>query len=396
MHYVRLKLVILSLQPPEMLEKCFLTIVLVPCVILIWLQIPQDQEGTSKQVSDLPAYHSGREARAGVGAGATRAEGTQREAATWLFFLVVGSSSSSSSASIEGWELEWQRGQQSIGEHRVHRAAAGGDASPHSHGGQVPSTRKPPIFTERLSSVRGKTLPLDMAPNTFDDAYTGCVEEMEQIAPRLFQEEMAQNQILRESWETATAFLKNHQNLSLPPGFTTQHAMAVIVYTNSSNILHRELNSAVRTLGSSIDAYMEHFPFKALHFYLMRALQLLRVPESCKDDSGQEVFRGVGSIHFEPRKLGESIRFGQFTSTSEEWKVAQMYGNATLFTLSTCFGASIKKLSIFPNEQEVLIPPNEVFQVSNFSQEGAQNLVTLRSLKRTCSNFNCAYLKSEY
>uniref|UniRef100_A0A5F8GI51 NAD(P)(+)--arginine ADP-ribosyltransferase n=2 Tax=Monodelphis domestica TaxID=13616 RepID=A0A5F8GI51_MONDO len=245
----------------------------------------------------------------------------------------------------------------------------------------------------QIPQVRGKTLPLDMAPNSFDDAYIGCVEEMEQIAPFLFQEEMAQHQVLRESWEAATAFLKSYQNLSLPPGFTTQHAMAVIVYTNSSNILHRELNSAVRTLGSSIDAYMEQFPFKALHFYLMRALQLLRDPESCKEDSGQEVFRGVGNIHFEPRKLGESIRFGQFTSTSEEWKVAQMYGNATLFTLSTCFGASIKRLSVFPNEREVLIPPNEVFQVSNFSQEGTRNLVTLRSLNWTYSNFNCVYLK---
>ncbi|XP_036599786.1 ecto-ADP-ribosyltransferase 5-like [Trichosurus vulpecula] len=255
-----------------------------------------------------------------------------------------------------------------------------------------------PPLPGKLSKVlqtRGKTLTLDMAPDTFDDAYTDCVEDMEQVAPILLQEEMAQHKLFRESWEAARASFKSYQNLSLPPGFQTQHALAVMVYTNSSNSLHRELNLAVRELGSSIEAYLDNFPFKALHFYLMRALQLLRNPESCKEDSGQEVFRGKRSTHFKPRKLGDIIRLGQFTSTSEERKVAQMFGNATFFTLSTCFGVPIKDLSVFPNEREVLIPPNEVFQVSNFSQDGTQNLVTLRSLKKTCSNFNCAYLKKE-
>ncbi|XP_068920669.1 ecto-ADP-ribosyltransferase 5-like isoform X2 [Petaurus breviceps papuanus] len=231
-----------------------------------------------------------------------------------------------------------------------------------------------------------------MAPDTFDDAYADCVEDMEQIAPALLQEELAQHKKLRESWEAAIASLKSYQNLSLPPDFHTQHALAVMVYTNSSNPIHRELNLAVRELGSSIEVYMERFPFKALHFYLTRALKVLRAPGTCEEDSGQEVFRGSRS-YFKPRKPGDIIRLGQFTSTSKERKVAQMFGNATFFTLSTCFGIPIKDLSVFPNEQEVLIPPSEVFQVSNFSQDGTRNLVTLRSFKETCSNFNCAYLR---
>ncbi|XP_027722022.1 ecto-ADP-ribosyltransferase 5-like isoform X2 [Vombatus ursinus] len=249
------------------------------------------------------------------------------------------------------------------------------------------------LISQHIPQTRGKTLTLDMAPDTFDDAYTDCVEDMKQAAPILLKEEMAKHKLLRESWEVATASLKNYQNLPLPPGFQTEHALAVMVYTNSSNPLHQELNLAVRELGRSIEVYMEHFPFKALHFYLMRALQLLRAPESCKEDSGLEVFRGTRSTHFKPRKLGDIIRLGQFTSTSEERKVAQTYGNATFFTLTTCFGIPIKDLSVFPSELEVLIPPNELFQVSNFSQDGTRNLVTLRSLKQTCSNFNCAYLR---
>ncbi|XP_074073403.1 ecto-ADP-ribosyltransferase 5-like isoform X2 [Macrotis lagotis] len=250
------------------------------------------------------------------------------------------------------------------------------------------------LISLQIPQTRSKTITLDMAPNTFDDDYTNCEKDMEQIAPFLLEKEMAQHKLFRQSWEAATVSLKSYQNLSLPPGFQTQHALAVMVYTNSSNPLHRELNSAVREMGKSIEVYMEQFPFKALHFYLMRALQLLRAPESCKEDSGQVVYRGIRSIHFEPRKPGDSVRLGQFASTSEDQNVAQNFGNATFFTLSTCFGASIKELSVFPNEREVLIPPNEVFQVSNFSQDGSRNLVTLRSLKQTCSNFNCAYLRS--
>ncbi|KAM9032557.1 ecto-ADP-ribosyltransferase 5 [Sarcophilus harrisii] len=247
----------------------------------------------------------------------------------------------------------------------------------------------------QIPQTKGKILVLDMAPDAFDDAYTGCVEDMEHVAPILFHKEMAQHKLFRESWQAATASLKSYQNLSLPPGFQIQHAVAIVVYTNSSNPLHRELNSAVRKQGRSFEVYMEHFPFKAWHFYLTRALQLLRAPESCKEDSQQTVFRGVGNIHFKPKKLQDNIRLGQFSSTSEEQQVAQRFGNATFFTLSTCFGVSIKNFSVFPDEREVLIPPNEVFSVSNFSQDGTRSLVTLRSLGQTCSNFNCAYLRKE-
>ncbi|KAM9034554.1 ecto-ADP-ribosyltransferase 5-like [Sarcophilus harrisii] len=198
-----------------------------------------------------------------------------------------------------------------------------------------------------------------------------------------------------------------------------------MVYTNSSNPLHRELNSAVRKQGRSFEVYMEYFPFKAWHFYLTRALKMLRAPESCKEDSQQTVFRGVGNTHFKPKKLQDNIRLDQFSSISEEQQVAQKFSNAA-FTLSTCLEVSIKNFSVknpqdqmdlhvnstkhyfsllfsflfnfsvFLDEQKVLIPPNEVFSVSNFSQDGTQNLVTLRRLRQTCSNFNCAFLRSDY
>lgn len=237
---------------------------------------------------------------------------------------------------------------------------------------------------------------MGLAPNTFDDAYVGCVEEMEEKAVLLLKEEMARHALLRESWETAQeAWEHKQRGLTLPPGFKSLHGIAIMVYTNSSNTLYWELNHAVRTGGCSREFYMKHFPFKALHFYLTRALQLLQGSEGCSKGPGEVVFRGVGTLHFEPKRLGDSVRLGQFASSSLDETVAHRFGNATFFSLRTCFGAPIQALSVFPEEREVLIPPHEVFLVTRFSQDGARTLVTLSSCNRTCSHFNCAYLGGE-
>lgn len=234
---------------------------------------------------------------------------------------------------------------------------------------------------------------LGLAPDTFDDAYVGCWEEMEKKAMTLLQEEMAHHTLLRESWEAAReAWERRQHGLTLPPGFKAQHGIAIMVYTNSSNTLYLELNQAVRTGGGSRELYLRHFPFKALHFYLTRALQLLRGSGGC---SGEVVFRGVGSLRFEPKMLGDVVRMGHFASSSLDKAVAHKFGNATLFSLRTCFGVRIQAFSVFPKELEVLIPPHEIFLVTSFSQDGAQSLVTLQSYNQTCSHFNCAYLGGE-
>ncbi|XP_076969830.1 ecto-ADP-ribosyltransferase 5 isoform X3 [Tamandua tetradactyla] len=236
-------------------------------------------------------------------------------------------------------------------------------------------------------------LPLGLAPDTFDDAYVGCSEEMEEKAASLLKEEMAHHALLRESWEAAQgAWEHRRRGLTLPPGFQAQHGVAILVYTNSSNTLFWELNQAVRTGGGSRELYMRHFPFKALHFYLTRALQLLQGSRGCSRKPGEVVFRGVGSLRFEPKRLGDSVRLGQFASSSLDEAVARRFGNATLFSLRTCFGAPIQALSVFPEEREVLIPPHEVFLVTRFSQDGPRSLVNLWSYNQTCSHFNCAYL----
>ncbi|XP_038958319.1 ecto-ADP-ribosyltransferase 5 isoform X5 [Rattus norvegicus] len=196
-------------------------------------------------------------------------------------------------------------------------------------------------------------LPLSLVPDTFDDAYVGCSEEMEEKAGLLLKEEMARHALLRESWEAAQeAWAHGRHKLTLPPGFKAQHGVAVMVYTNSSNTLYWELNQAVRTGGRSRELYMRHFPFKALHFYLTRALQLLRGTGGCSREAGEVVFRGVSSLHFEPKRLGDSVRLGQFASSSVDERVARrgeetwlcvLKSRAARVVLHRGFGSAIRE-----------------------------------------------------
>ncbi|KAB0337643.1 hypothetical protein FD754_025070 [Muntiacus muntjak] len=234
---------------------------------------------------------------------------------------------------------------------------------------------------------------MDLAPNTFDDAYVGCSEKMEKVAVNLLKEEMARHTRLRGAWETAEKYWEQKSpGLSLPPGFKREHGIAIVLYTNSSNTLYRELNQAVRTGGRSWESYMNQFPFKALHFYLTRALQLLRGSGGCSSKPGLVVFRGVPNVLLEPRRLWDAVRLGQFASSTLDEAVAHKVYPNTIFFLRTCFGALIQDFSVFPEEREVLIPPQEIFLVTQFDQSKDQNWVTLSSSDHICSYFNCAYL----
>ena len=236
---------------------------------------------------------------------------------------------------------------------------------------------------------------MDLAPDTFDDAYVGCSEKMEEVAVRLLKEEMAHHTRLRVAWENAGKYWEQKSSeLSLPPGFKREHGIAVVLYTNSSNTLYQELNEAVRTGGRSWESYMKNFPFKALHFYLTRALQLLRGSEGCSRKPGLVVFHGARAL-LEPRRLWDPVRLGQFASSSLDCAIAHKFGPATFFIMRTCFGALIQDFSVFPEEREVLIPPQEIFLAVQFDQSKDQNRVTLSSSDHICSHFNCAYLGGE-
>ncbi|XP_073468836.1 ecto-ADP-ribosyltransferase 5-like [Aquarana catesbeiana] len=223
---------------------------------------------------------------------------------------------------------------------------------------------------------------LNMMPNTFDDQYIGCAEEMESVMPRILEEERKYNQFA-VMWDKASQAW-NRKGLSLPSEFDDNYGIAVVLYTMETPYpIYRQLNGNVSIMGESRDLYMKNFHFKALHFYLTRALQVLRT--GCANKT--QVYRGtrIGAVD-----VAKEMRFDRFTSSSKSISTAKQFGLIPFFNILTCYGVDIADLSEY-EEQEYLIPVAETFNMVN--QNG--NRYKLESTGKLCSYFNCAYLGAE-
>ncbi|CAO2582321.1 T-cell ecto-ADP-ribosyltransferase 2 [Lemmus lemmus] len=219
-----------------------------------------------------------------------------------------------------------------------------------------------------------------MAPDAFDDQYEGCVKEMEKTAPELLEKDFNMSRQLKLEWEKAKQKWEEIKNrVSYPKGFHDFHGTALVAYTGK---IHNNFNGAVREFKKN----PSNFHYRAFHYYLTRALQLL------SDQNCHTVYRGVkGRFHYS--ETG-SVRFGQFASSSLEKKVAlnDFEGDkGTLYTINTCLGVYIKAFSYFPNEEEVLIPAYEVYHKVRVTRSEKYDQIFLDSPRREKSNFNCFY-----
>ncbi|XP_068120615.1 ecto-ADP-ribosyltransferase 5-like isoform X2 [Hyperolius riggenbachi] len=235
-----------------------------------------------------------------------------------------------------------------------------------------------------ISSIQisNQEVVFDMMPNTFDDQYFGCEEEMEEIAPKLLEEEMGYDQFA-VMWNLASYNWTN-KAVNISDDFKDEYGIALILYTMEvPHPIYRQLNGNLSLAGRSRDHYMEKFHFKALHYYLTRALQVLG--GNCSEMT--EVYRGtqIGDVN-----VTELIRFGRFTSTSLVAESAANFGVEPFFNISTCFGVDIDYFSPY-DEQEILIPTGEMF--NKIDQVG--DTYVLESTGELCSFFNCAYLGEE-
>ncbi|XP_028637326.1 GPI-linked NAD(P)(+)--arginine ADP-ribosyltransferase 1 [Grammomys surdaster] len=241
--------------------------------------------------------------------------------------------------------------------------------------------------------------PLDMAPASFDDQYAGCLADMTAALPDLNHSEFQANKVYADGWTLANIQWQERRAWgsvwaslpSPPPGFRDEHGVALLAYTANSP-LHKEFNAAVREAGRSRAQYLHHFSFKTLHFLLTEALQLLR---SHRSRGCRQVYRGVHGLRFRPAGPGATVRLGGFASASLKNVAAQQFGEDTFFGIWTCLGAPIRGYSFFPEEEEVLIPPFETFQVINTSRPAqGPARIYLRALGKR-STYNCEYIKEK-
>uniref|UniRef100_A0A8C3QN45 NAD(P)(+)--arginine ADP-ribosyltransferase n=1 Tax=Cyanoderma ruficeps TaxID=181631 RepID=A0A8C3QN45_9PASS len=232
-----------------------------------------------------------------------------------------------------------------------------------------------------------KVVPLHMALDSFDDQYQGCGRKMTEALPALNRSEFQQNPLFAQGWAKAAAEWREKGSPVYPLSSPDQ-AIAIMAYTRDD--LYQEFNAAVRVAGSSPQEYWDNFHFKTLHFLLTQALRTLR------DTQGPQchnVFRGLDEVQFKA-KSGDTVRFGQFASTSLRETSARKFGTDTVFQVHTCLGAAIRGFSVYPGEKEVLIPPFETFKVTQVTHKENKVQIQLRSTGNY-SKYNCEWLKGD-
>uniref|UniRef100_A0A8C3R648 NAD(P)(+)--arginine ADP-ribosyltransferase n=1 Tax=Cyanoderma ruficeps TaxID=181631 RepID=A0A8C3R648_9PASS len=236
-----------------------------------------------------------------------------------------------------------------------------------------------------MVTVAIEVIPLDMAWESFDDQYLDCGPAMTAALLALHSSEFQQNPLFAQVWVKAVAKWQS-QGSHVSPLSSPAQAIAVVAY--SSKDVYKEFNTAVREAGRSLQEYRDNFHFKAFHFLLTQALGTLRHAQNAQC---RHVFRGVRDVQFEARQ-NQTIRFGQFTSTSLRKDIAQKYGTDTIFQVYTCHGVDILNFSFYRSNHEVLIPPYETFQVTEVTREGNKPLIQLRSTGMY-SKYNCEWLR---
>ncbi|XP_059724961.1 NAD(P)(+)--arginine ADP-ribosyltransferase 2-like [Haemorhous mexicanus] len=240
------------------------------------------------------------------------------------------------------------------------------------------------LLAMTMATVAIKVVPLDMAQDSFDDQYRGCAPAIASALPALYSFEYQMNPHFAQGWYHADAEWRKRGSPVFPLVSPWQ-AVAVMAYT--MKYLYKEFNAAVRVAGRSHEEYQNNFHFKTLHFLLTDALATLK---HAQNKQCHRVFRGVRDVQFQAQR-GQSVRFGQFTSTSLSKEIAQKYGTDTVFEVYTCHGVDIQAFSYDPRNREVLIPPFETFKVTKVTQNGKKTRISLRSTG-TFSKHSCAWL----
>ena len=145
-----------------------------------------------------------------------------------------------------------------------------------------------------------------------------------------------------------TAFEESLKIKKIVSGLSRAECVAVLMYTLEYPPYYKQFNKDCFS-----GQWKNHKVFSAL---LVSACVKLAKNDPVK----QKLYRGT-DCHLE--SLGSTAFFWpQFSSSSLKEAEALKFANSTVLEFSSCrYGAKIKQLSAFPNEEEVLILPFEAF-----------------------------------
>ncbi len=246
------------------------------------------------------------------------------------------------------------------------------------------------LLQDHRDAVEGQIFPLDMAPHSVDDQFKGCREKMrKRVKTTYLKQELSNSDDFRNAWETGKNKV-NHTFVNILSNLKKKHKIAIWVYTDPESKIYVKFNSDTRNGKETYKDYK--YKWYSLHFLLTDAIQILKK----KQKKCFQTFRGT-NVKLNGQVFTD-IRFGSFTSSSDSKYIAKtFFGNVSCFEIRTCEGANITKYSSLRYESEVLIPPYEMFKVTDIKtkgQEGAWcDTVFMLNSAGTRSDLNCALFK---
>ncbi|KAK7910196.1 hypothetical protein WMY93_014880 [Mugilogobius chulae] len=231
-----------------------------------------------------------------------------------------------------------------------------------------------------MVSQQSSPFRLDMVPQSVDDMYQNCKPKMSEIVTaKYFPSEMKSNKLFENAWKKTEQCAKDKFSTRQNKKLSENEIHALCIYTANDLGLFKVFNDMVRTSGAKYTS--NGFKYHTLHFWLTLAIQNINPNKQCRTTYRRTTVKFMG-------KVGQTIRFGSFTSTSTRTDVLE-YGKETCFYVRTCLGAPIQDYSLYNNEAEVLVPPYEKFKITEIvprSYKELSNCNTIFVLKHVDNN----------
>lgn len=225
-------------------------------------------------------------------------------------------------------------------------------------------------------------LPLDLAPECIDEMFDGCKSE---VAATMIDVFGVFEWNFNKNFANAWALVENQIQRPVPEPLTEDHSISLQMYTNQkTKLIQRDFTNVLRY---GKDVYnTPGFRFHYFYFYLIDAIQRLhQIQTTCVT-----TYYGTGK-QYQMKVNHTLMRFGQFVWAQQDKNLLLPENKISCFEIFTCFGADISDFSAVSVKGQILIPPYEVFEITDVQSKSTwcDVIYKLRSTKIPRSNFNC-------
>ncbi|XP_022611422.1 ecto-ADP-ribosyltransferase 4-like [Seriola dumerili] len=227
--------------------------------------------------------------------------------------------------------------------------------------------------------TQSEGLPLDMATDSIDDMFDGCRSEAASMIDLFGVFEWHFNRNFSFAWASAERDAKKPAYKFLKE----DHAIVMYMYTKLKHI-QEDFNKAVKTGKHKYSTY--GFKYHYFYFYLTDAIQVLRQNQTSCRTTYHRTWR-----QFNRNVVHTNMRFGAFTLAASTKPAFDFNGNVSCFEIYTCFGADVTYYSATNQMGQVLIPPYEVFKITDVltNDPWCSVVYKLESTKIPARDLNC-------